>query len=121
MSQFKTAFFVDEIIDDATNRFAPTWRVNNESKKGLDKCCKILDSIIERCNGEEFEFEVDDSTTDIIISIKVPEIIIQSDKSEYSEQVYALINASREFSIIAQDENGISLRLKFDGIWERTI
>lgn len=110
---------VKMVTDEATKRFGTRYYVSDESERNLESKCKMIDNIAKRFDGESYEVNIDEETTDITISLICDEFEVE--KSE--EEFYELIEQAKQVLIKPCDPNSTQIQLDFvfDGIWESII
>lgn len=118
MSKIKCFDVVESVVDEATERFAPTFVENSKNKSILKSYCEALDSIIEEISGTSIEVEVDEIKMSITVSIGCNEIIVYPE----SELFYKITERATAVGFrISEDPDSIVIDFVFPSIWERAI
>ena len=113
MSFVKCFDAVTMVTDEATKQFGSLLREDQSKKDTLRVHCNIIDSLVEKFEGVSFEVEVDDTTTDITISLECGEFEIESGSDDF----YKMLSSAKQISFNAIDEDTIQINFKFGGIW----
>lgn len=117
MAKIKCYDVVDSVIEEATKRFGPLYKENEESKKILKQYCEAIDKIIDDISGNSIEVEVDEIKCTITIAIGCDEVIV------YPEDDLFYKLAERAVSIgfyPDEDDGAMVFELVFPSIWERS-
>ena len=106
--------YAEIVLDEASVRFAPLFRENRESKKVFRQYCSILDDLAHEFNGESFEFEVDEETMTISVTLVCPDKVLQYN----SHRFYEL--AARALSVrFSVSEGKLAVTFEFPSLWVR--
>lgn len=107
---------VKMVTDEASKQFGSMWKANEERENALEKCCADIDSIAEEFNGISLEASVNDTTTDIKISLVCPEVLFESSL----HRVYSLIPNAKSFGFSkVKNEDALQIDFVFPGIWDK--
>lgn len=116
MSNFVKCFdVVSMVVDEATDRFAPLWRINKERYAILKQYCEVFDSLAEEFGGESFDVEIDESSMMIAIMMECHEITIKSQNHKY----YSLAPRAVAFGFSVSDNGLLCAKFVFPSIWEK--
>lgn len=118
MSKIKCFDVVESVVDEATERFAPTFVENSKNKSILKSYCEALDSIIEEISGTSIEVEVDEIKMTITVSIGCDEVVVYPE----SELFYKITERATAVGFhISEDPDSIVIDFVFPSIWELAI
>jgi hypothetical protein len=114
---FITCFdVVSMVVDEATERFAPLWRVDNERYDVLRQYCEALDQVAAEFDGESFEVEVDEIKMTIAITMTCSDLTVQS----ASHVLYQLGERALSLRFNTTAEGDLAVTLTFPSVWEKT-
>ena len=103
------------VINEATKRFAPLLRENEEKKQALLENCQMLDGLLERFSGLGVDVDVGEVSTEITVVVGVRYPTFESPRDPF----YTLLDRSIRFGCKQGiDPDEISLTFTFPGIWE---
>lgn len=107
------------VIDEATKRFGIGYCVSDESEDSLISNCRMIDILAERFDGESYEVNVDEETTDITITLVCNEFEV----GDSSDEFYRITEQAKQVIIKPCDPNSSQIQLDFvfDGIWRPII
>lgn len=118
MPKIKCFDVVESVIDEATTRFAPTFRENKDNKHILKTYCDALDKIIDDISGNSIEVEVDEIKMTISIAIGCDEVIIYPENDLF----YKLAERSVTLGFYPDEDDGsMVMEFVFPSIWEKNI
>ena len=109
---FKCYDIVEMVINEATNRFAPLWEVNDRYNDILKSYCQVIDIIADRNSCESYDVEVDEERMTIKIELECQDF--ESEDTYLTE----LIKHTVEFGFSVSDENTLLVRFVFPSIWQ---
>lgn len=115
MSFVKCFDVASMVIDDASERFSPIWRLNDERINILKEYCDTIDKLSEEFNGTSFEVEVDDISMEITVVLECEEVIIESSKHIF----YELLKRTVRYGFSVSDEGSLLVKFVFPSIWDR--
>lgn len=103
-------------IEGATESFKPDWKLNSTKLKIFESYCSSCDKIIREFDGLSFEFDVDNETKDIIISMSFEQISIGG-KNHY---LYELFRNAKNCVVDMLDDNSgcFKITMSFPPIWD---
>lgn len=105
---------VSMVVDEATERFSPLWRVNGDKIKILNQYCDVLDILSKEFNGVSYEVEVNEITMEIDIALECDEIIIESKDHVF----YELIKRSIKYGFSVSEDGALIIKFVFPSVWE---
>lgn len=116
MNSFASCFdIVSIVVDEATNKFAPIWKPDDEKYNELRQYCDNLDKIANGVDCKSFDVEVDDVSMDITITIECSDIIVESSDFLSCD----LITKSVRFVFSLSKRGLINISLVLPSIWEK--
>lgn len=115
MAFVKCIDVVSMVIEEATARFAPLWKLDVESSRILEQYCSVIDSLAEEFGGESFEVSVDEISMDIKITMECEDITIESVSHKFCK--LALHTKAVGFS--ASEDGNLNLEFVFPSVWTR--
>ena len=116
MSSFVKCFdVVSMVVDEATKRFSPFWKVNQENYDILKQYCDVLDSLSKKFDGEAFEAEVDEENMTIHIGMECHDMVIESKEHGY----YSLAKRALSFGFSVSDDGLLCIKFVFPSVWEK--
>ena len=104
---------VNMVVEEATNRFAPIWKINEEHYNVLQSYCDIIDSIARFNDAESFDVEVSEVDMTIKIVIESPDLV-----SDENDSFTELIRHTVGFGFSASEEGLLRTKLVFPSIWQ---
>ena len=116
MSFVKCFDVVKMVVDEATEQFAPLWKVNDEKLSALKDKCADIDSLILDFGGEEMEVDVDNSKLTISICISCCEGIIVEGGIVFQRVVTDALSVSFANS---DNSDGVNVTIIFHGVWDK--
>lgn len=103
------------VIDDATERFGPMWKINGERLDVLKQYCDAIDLLSEEFGGKSFEIEVDEITMEITITLECDEIVIESPE----HLLYELAKRTVRYGFSVSEEGNLLVKFVFQNLWEK--
>lgn len=109
---------VDAVVQEAAERFAPVWEINEKYYNVLKQYCSVIDSLSDEFDGESYEVEVDEIKMTISIKLECLDMTIKS----ATHMFYGLVSQAEavNFTSDPKSENLI-VEFVFPSIWERAI
>lgn len=104
-----------DIIEEATKRFNPIWKLNTEKQKIFKQYCAAVDKILDEFDGKSFEVEVDEITMNITVIVECDEIIIESNQ----HPLYGLMERAIRSSFSSAGNDTIYVKFVFPSLWDR--
>ena len=105
---------VSSVVEEANERFAPLWRLDQEKYKILEQYCSAIDSLIEEFDGESIEASVgEDTTMYVTIALECPELTVKSKE----HKLYDLIERSIAFSFSQSEEENLVIKFLLPSLW----
>ena len=112
--EFKSYNVVSEVLDEASKRFSPLFKQNDDKRKGIQKICEMIDNIVEPFDGESFDIEVDEENKNICMSLECHDVTIDSK----THPLYGVIGCSCSFQVSHKDSDTMILQFTFPSIWD---
>ena len=106
----------NDVIEDATERFAPEYRDSDELREEFDDICGIIDELIEDTLAEGFEVDVDDENKDIIITVET--ICLEAYYPNLSF-FYEAVERCKAFSFSRNEAGDLVITFRFPGVWRK--
>lgn len=106
----------NEVIEDATERFAPEYRDSDELRQEFDETCEIIDEFIEDTLAEGFEVDVDDERKDIIITVETICLEVRYPNHAF---FYEAVERCKAFSFSRNEVGDLVITFRFPGIWRK--
>lgn len=103
------------VLDEATDRFGKTWKINGDKERALSQACKDIDDIAEEFDGVSYEVDVNEITMDITISLVCGEIVVRGSDSK----LYSAMRNAKRVTFKNADGDNIRIDFIFGGIWEK--
>ncbi len=116
MSSVKCFDVTSKVIDEASDRFGPLWKVDEEKLNILRQYCGAIDSISRDFDGESLEVEVDEISMDVSITLECGEMVITSGNHVF----FQLAERSTKFSFSVSGDDMLLVRFVFPSVWEKT-
>lgn len=115
MNNIKCYEAIKPVIDMASERFAPAFRVNEEKNNIFKSYCDALDSISDECGTQSYEISVDEIKMTISIAVECDDIVVK-DKKHYFCQL-----AERAIKVRFSNGEGELLKIEFvfPSIWDK--
>lgn len=116
MSSFVKCFdVVSMVVEEATERFSPSWRVNQKSYDILRQYCEVLDFLAKEFDGESFDVEVDEIKMTVAISMECHDMVIESQDHKY----FSLAKRALSFGFSVSENGLLCMKFVFPSVWER--
>ena len=112
---FKSFDVMYEVIDEASERFAATHKVNQEKLEEFRRCSLALDKVIEEIDGDCFEVEIDEDEKTIRASVECDYAFVEECKQLYRD----LIGATVSFGFVPVSDGMMSIEFVFTGVWDK--
>lgn len=103
------------VIDEASNRFHPSWEISEDRLDIFKGYCDVVDSLAREFDGVSVESEVDETTMKVVISLECDEVIVQSRNHIF----YELINRTVECGFSVSDEGNLIVKFVFPSLWDK--
>lgn len=115
MSFVKCFDVASMVIEDASERFKPIWKINNEHLDVFKQYCEAIDSFAGEFEGKSYDVEVDEIKMDITIALECDEIIIENE----NHVLYELAKRSIRFGFSVSEDGNLIVKFVFPSLWER--
>ena len=104
------------VIDEATDRFAPIFRLNEENL-GIfkDYCEQSFDPIIAAQDVESFTCEVDEETMDVRITLGM----FTLESTDPNGPVQKLMHVAKSFEVKNPDGENVEVIFTFPPLWQK--
>lgn len=104
-----------ELIEDGSERFAPSLVCNKKKVDNMRKICNVLDKFAASHETTYFDITIDETTANIKISADCDEIILEDE----NDKMYAVIGCAKKFYVEQGDDaDTIIFTLVFPGVWD---
>jgi hypothetical protein len=103
------------VVDEANNRFAPLWKLDNEKHDILKQYCEYMDVLSKDFNGISFDVEIDEIQMNIKIILECPDIIIE----QPTHYFYEVTKRTVKFGFSVSEDGNLNISFVFPSIWER--
>lgn len=115
MSFIKCFDVVSMVVEEATEQFAPLWKLNEENYKILEQYCGVIDSLAQEFEGESYDVEVDEVKMTVKIVLECQEMTIESK----THQFYELAQKADSFGFSATEDSTLLVEFVFPSVWEK--
>lgn len=115
MSFIKCFDIASMVIDDATERFRPSMRLNHERVGIFKQYCSALDELSNEFEGESFEVEVNEITMEITVSLECDEVVIESSNHVF----YELVKRAVKYGFRTSEEGNLIIKFVFPSLWDK--
>lgn len=112
---FKCFDVVSSVVEEANERFAPLWKMDEEKYDILENYCEVIDKLIEDSDGISFDVEVDEIKMTIAVEIETADVVITDRKSP----VYELFKRAISAGFRQSEEGNVITKFVFPSIWEK--
>ena len=106
---------VSMVVEEATDRFSPLWKVDNDNYSILRQYCSAIDSISNEFDGESFEVEVDEITMEVTVVLECDEVIIEKD----NHILYELAKRAVRYGFSVSEDGNLLVKFVFPGLWDK--
>lgn len=106
---------VSVVVEEASERFSPLWKLNKEKESILKEYCSAIDILSDEFEGESYDVEVDEITMEITIGLECGEITIKTPDHE----LYELITRSVSCSFTTSEDDNLLVKFVFPSVWDR--
>lgn len=118
MSELVKCFdVVSMVVDEATARFAPFWKINESDCEFLEQYCDAIDSLAEEFDGESFSASVDEIKMTIGIKMECSDMVI----GHKAHQYYALAERAVSFGFSRSKGGNLVVEFVFPSVWDKTV
>lgn len=101
------------IIDEATNKFGNSWKVDEKDLDIFKQYCEYIDKLAEEVEAEAYDIEVNDDKT-IRVSIECPDVCIDNPEHAF----YDLVVRTVKFSLTSNpDTDNLLINFTFPSLW----
>lgn len=115
MSEVNCFDVVSAVVEEATGRFAPTWKVDKENYRILEQYCGVIDSLAEEFDGISFDVSVDDIQMTISIVMECGDMTIKSAEHAF----YSLAERSIAIGFSVSEDGNLNGKFVFPSVWSR--
>lgn len=113
MPRIKCYEVVSEVLDEATNRFAPLFEEVQERRDILKQYCGVIDALIEEFNAESYDVEVDEINMSIAISIETVDMVVETT----NHNLFRLIDKATSVTFSCGEDGFLKTTFTFPSIW----
>lgn len=106
---------VSMIVEEASWRFAPKYRMVTECYDVLKSYCEALDKLAKEFDAIAFEGEIDEIKMTISIKMECPDMTIDEKEHIY----YNLIGRTESFGFSVSEGGNLLVEFVFPSIWEK--
>ena len=106
---------VSMVVEEATSRFAPLWKLDKQNNKILEQYCSVIDSLAAEFGGESFEVDVDEIAMTITITMECADMTIESNTHKF----YSLARRAMALGFSATKEGNLNVKFVFPSVWTR--
>ena len=107
---------VMEIVDEATEQFSKTHKLNVQKKESLRDICEQIDCFAEDIECNFVDVNVDMSSKQLTIDIGCDDIILHDGRNN---NFFSLIQMFDSFSFSKTKCGGLCVALNINDVWER--
>lgn len=115
MSPIKCYDVASVIIDEASERFKPLWKINDERVDIFKQYCEVVDSLVIEFGGESLDVEINEVTLETTIVMECDEIIIESSNHIF----YDLAERTVRYSFYASEDGSLAVKFVFPSLWDK--
>lgn len=115
MSFIKCFDVASMVIEDATERFKPSMKLNKERVDIFKDYCNAIDTLSNEFEGESFDVEVDEVTMEITVALECDEIVIESSNHIF----YELVKRAVRYGFTASDDGNLVIKFVFPCLWDK--
>ena len=110
MTCFDTASIV---IDEASKRFAPSWKIHPERLDIFHDYCDALDDLSEEYEGTALDVSVDEESMEVIVALVCAEVLVKEPKHRF----YDLCRHSTKFCFSSTKDCDLLVTFTFPPLW----
>lgn len=107
----------EPVINEATKRFAPFFKLNSEDVPKFESYCNAIDRLVEPFAIEALEVNVDEITMNVEISFESPCVQLHADSG--TKLFLILANLANSMRISCTEESLAKVTLVFPPLWYR--
>lgn len=116
--EFSSYHIADFVLDEATQQFAPMFRLSQERLDIFKQYCSVLDRMVEEFNGSTLQVEVDDEDMSVHMTLELDEFTVDSsDRAVFTQLIEHAISVRFEHG----DEDTLRMTLVFPSLWEKAV
>lgn len=105
------------VLDEATARFSPNYRVSIELLDHFRAYCAVLDDVVSEPDCKGYNISVNENTHDITVTLYMKELNIASQSFAKIEE--AATKANTDWTVVFRAENDdLCVNVVTSGIWE---
>lgn len=113
MRQIKCFDIVQSVLDCAIDEFGIAQEMIEENLDILHEYCDAIDDIADEFNGEQYVVEVEKETGNIIITVEVADLCIES----RSHVFYQLVKRSVKYRMTSTKDACLAIEFTFPCLW----
>lgn len=104
------------VIEEATKRFSPLWKIDEEKLDIFEEYCDAIDQLAKEFDGESFDVEVNETSMEIAVRVEcnVP-LLIKSQEDIF----YELVKRAVRYSFSVSEDGNLLVEFIFPNLWEK--
>ena len=115
MQSVKCFDVVSMVVTEASNRFSPLWKLDEERYDILQQYCEVIDRLSDEFDGESFEVEVDEIAMTVSIKLECRDMVIESKEHSF----YDLVERALSIGFSASEDGNLCVTFVFPSVWKR--
>lgn len=103
-----------EVIEEAGKRFGSLYKINEDNLQIFEDYCEHIDFLLHDLDANSVEVEVDENTTEIMITIYCDSMMITTKENSF----YTLIQKAVRYGF-STDDGDLAVHMVFPSLWDR--
>ncbi len=112
---FRFKDVADLVVAEATKRFSPNWKLNEESLTVLEEYCDAFEAFARENDAVGFDFEVDEVSMAVVADTELPEFTSEGGNGILCK----LLQRANSFRVSKTDTDNIRVCIEFPSLWNR--
>ena len=109
---------VNMVVEEASDRFKPLWKVDKEKLDILHEYCDAIDGILKEFSGDSVDVDVDEIKMTISITIECEDLTIESKEHQFHQ----LVERAIKFGFSKSPEReAMCVNFVFPSVWDKAM
>ena len=114
--EFNSYLITKDVVDEATERFSPLWKLDLERWDILQDTCEFIDRMLSEADAEEITVEVNEETKQIVYNIVSPYLVAK----DRSAATFSLLECAVTTRFYKQEDSGyFVIEMVFPSVWKK--
>lgn len=109
---------VNMVVEEASDRFKPLWKVDEEKLDILHEYCDAIDGILKEFDGDSVDVDIDEIKMTISITIECEDLTIESKEHQFHQ----LVERAVKFGFAKSAEREVMcVNFVFPSVWDKAM